>query len=75
MTKQDALIDAIWDALKRWDEGERQARDLRMITKANVQRVRRMPDGTHIPAPRRNALARYLTDAVLTAEREFETAQ
>lgn len=50
----------------------RQVRILRGITKSNVQRRDRMPDGTRIRTPRRNALARYLTDAALTAIREYD---
>lgn len=71
-TKQDAVLDAIARALERWDEAERRAHDLRAITKADVRRADRAPDGTRIRTPRRNALARYLTDATLTAMREWE---
>lgn len=71
-TKQDAVLDALYTALERWDQEERRARTIRAITKANVRRNDRMPNGTRIPTPRRNALARYLTDAALTAIREWD---
>lgn len=70
MTRQDLILTAVWEALERWEAAERQAAALRSITKADVRRVDRMPDGTRIPTPRRNALARHITDAVLTALRE-----
>ena len=63
----DTILDAIYAALEKWDEAERTARDLRAISKADVQRLDRLPDGTRIPAPRRGALARHLTAAVLAA--------
>lgn len=69
-TDPELVMDAIYRALARWDAAERNARDLRAITKADVRRVDRLKDGSRIPTPRRNALARYLTDAVLTALRE-----
>lgn len=72
MNQQEVILEAIFTALARCDAAERQARDLRMITKADVRRVDRLPDGTHIPTPRRQALTRYLTDAVLTALREAD---
>lgn len=73
-TKQDAVLDGIYTALERWDQEERRVRTIRSITKANFRRNDRMPDGTRIPTPRRNALARFLTDAALTAIREYESA-
>lgn len=72
MSRQDAILEAVWEALQRWDEAERQARDLRAITRADVRRQTRLPDGTRIPTPRRNAMARYITDAVLTALRDAD---
>ena len=66
------MLDAVYKALERWDEMERQARTLRQITKADVRRNDRLPDGSRIPTPRRSALARYVTDAALTAIREYD---
>jgi hypothetical protein len=71
-TKQDAVLTAVYEALERWDAAERRARTIRGITKGNFRRQDRMPDGTRIPTPRRSALARHLTDAALTAIREYE---
>jgi hypothetical protein len=70
VTRQDAILEAVYVALESWDEAERRARVLRAITKADVRRVDRLADGTRIPAPRRGALARHLTAAVLTALRQ-----
>jgi hypothetical protein len=72
MTRTEAVLDAIYTALERWDAAERQARTVRGITKANVRRVDRLPNGDRIVTPRRSALARHLTDAALTAIREYE---
>lgn len=72
MSNHDDLIEAIYTALERWDAAERRARDLRGITKANVKRVDRLPNGDRILTPRRSALARYITDAVLTELRKAE---
>ena len=73
MTRQDAVLDALYRALEKWDEAERRVRDLRMIAGVRgPMRVERLADGTRIPAPRRSAMARFLTDAAMTAIREWE---
>lgn len=70
--KSDAVLDAIYDALASWDAAERNVRTLRQITKADVRRRTRTEDGSRIYTPRRSALARHLTEAALTAIRDFE---
>lgn len=64
--EQDYLMEAIYRALTRYDREKRRARDLRMASGGGPTIKR----GTG-----RSALALYLTDAVLTAQRELRESE
>ncbi len=73
MPRQDDILDAIYRGLEEWATAERNLRNMAIIAgERRLRRVDRRPDGTHIPAPRRGAMARFLTDRVLTALRDDE---
>jgi hypothetical protein len=64
----DDLLDAIYKAIERFEREERSAANWRSVVgKANApKRVTTTARGDRIVTPRRSALARYVTDAVLT---------
>lgn len=70
--RTDDMLDAVYRAIERFETEEKRQRVWRRVTGGKVERVTHTRDGSRILTPRRSALARYVTDAVLT---ELRTAE
>lgn len=71
-SRSDAVLDAIYRAIERFEHGERRVAVTASITGVRPERVTRRSNGDRILTPRRTTLARYLTDAALSAIREYD---